>query len=138
MASLLLYMHTLHSVNKVSDYPSSVFSVDDVYWKLDEAAVLDGTFRNSLANSLGSRGMLWPPILWTQETFLMYLQESGTRHDPNKDINTPYLYRVAIGNNRFCYAKENGYTHIECVVAGTWQDRATILSKTLMEYGRDF
>jgi hypothetical protein len=131
-------MKILHSKKKVEGFEHKVFSLTDVYWKLDEAAVLDHKFRKALSESLGEQGMLWPPIVWRQDVFLLYLSESGKRHDPSKSIEIDQDYRVAIGNNRFHYAEENGYTHIECVIAEMWRDRGTILAQTEMEYRKDF
>ena len=131
-------MKILHSKKKVEGFEHKVFSLTEVYWKLDEAAVLDRKFREALARSLNEQGMLWPPIVWSQETFLTYLEEGGRRHDPSKSIEIDLDYRVAIGNNRFYYAEQNGYTHIECVIAGVWQDRDTILTQTEMEYRKDY
>jgi hypothetical protein len=131
-------MKILHSKKKVEGFEHKVFSLTDVYWKLDEAAVLDHKFRKALSESLDQQGMLWPPIVWTQSVFLVYLEESGRRHDPSKLIEVDQDYRVAIGNNRFYYADSNKYTHIECVVAGVWKDKDTILAQTEMEYRKDF
>lgn len=131
-------MKILHSKKKVEGFEHKVFSLTDVYWKLDESALLDWKFREALAKSLDEQGMLWPPIIWKQETFLVYLEESKRRHDPYKSIEIDLDYRVAIGNNRFHYAQENGYTHIECVIAKVWKDRDTILSQTEMEYRKDY
>ena len=131
-------MKILHSKKKVEGFEHKVFSLTDVYWKLDECALLDWKFREALSKSLNEQGMLWPPIVWKQETFLVYLQESKRRHDPSKAIDIDLDYRVAIGNNRFHYAEQNGYTHIECVIAKVWQDRDSILDQTLMEYRKDF
>jgi hypothetical protein len=131
-------MKILHSKKKVDGFEHKVFSLTDVYWKLDEAAVLDRKFREALARSLNEQGMLWPPIVWSQKTFLTYLEEGGRRHDPSKSIEIDLDYRVAIGNNRFYYAEQNGYTHIECVMARVWQDRETILAQTEMEYKKDY
>ena len=131
-------MRILHSKKKLEGYEHRVFSLNDVYWKLDESALLDWRFREALAKSLNEKGMLWPPIVWKQETFLVYLQESRRKHDPSKSVDIDLDYRVAIGNNRFHYAKQNNYTHIECVIAEIWQDRDLILSQTEMEYKKDY
>jgi hypothetical protein len=77
-------MKILHSKKKVEGFEHKVFSLTDVYWKLDEAAVLDHKFRKALSESLDQQGMLWPPIVWTQSVFLVCLEESGRRHDPSK------------------------------------------------------
>ena len=131
-------MKILHSKKKVEGFEHKVFSLTDVYWKLDEAAVLDHKFRKALSESLDQQGMLWPPIVWTQSVFLVYLAEAGRRHDPSKSIEVDQGYRVAIGNNRFHYAQQAGFTHIECVMSPTWQDRDTILAQTEMEYRKDY
>lgn len=131
-------MKILHSKKKVEGFEHKVFSLTDVYWKLDEAAILDRKFREALSKSLDEQGMLWPPIVWGQDVFLLYLSESGKRHDPSKSVEINQDYRVAIGNNRFHYAEENGYTHIECVIAEVWGDRDTILAQTEMEYRKDY
>lgn len=134
----MLIMNTLYSQKKVVGFGHRIFSLSEVYWKLDEAAILDPKFRSALSKSLDEQGMLWPPIVWDQNTFLLYLKESGNRHDPSKDIEITKTYRVAIGNNRFEYAREKGYTHIECVIAEDWKDRETILAQTEMRYYEDF
>ena len=131
-------MKILHSKKKVAGFEHRVFSLTDVYWKLDEAAIQDHKFKEALSKSLDEQGMLWPPIVWRQDVFLLYIGESGKRHDPYKSIEIDQEYRVAIGNNRFHYAEENGYTHIECVIAEMWRDRGTILSQTEMEYKKDY
>lgn len=131
-------MKILHPKNTVSGYTHKVFSLDEVYWQLDEAALLDPKFRSALAKSLSERGMLWPPIVWTQQTFLDYYDTNPKRQDPAKLVEQDKPYRVAIGNNRFYYAAEQGYTHIECVIADRWQDKDDILKITQMEYRVDF
>jgi hypothetical protein len=131
-------MKILHSKKKVEGFEHRIFSLDDVYWKLDEAAVLDPKFRKALAKSLDEQGMLWPPIVWTHETYLAFLEEGCNNHDSYKDLNIAQKYRVSLGNNRFEYAHEKGYTHIECVVANNWTERKTILDQTIMEYRKDF
>lgn len=131
-------MNVLRPKNTVSGYTHRVFSLEEVYWQLDEAALLDPKFRSALAKSLDEHGMLWPPIVWTQETFLRYYEASPRRHDPLKPVEQEKTYRLAIGNNRFSYAQDKGYTHIECVVADEWQDKDDILKITQMEYRVDF
>ena len=131
-------MRILHSKKKVEGFEHKVFSLNEVYWKLDDSAALDWRFREALSKSLTEQGMLWPPIVWRQETFLTYLDESKRKHDPSKAVEIDLAYRVAIGNNRFHYAEQNGYTHIECVIAEVWKDRDTILSQTEMEYKKDY
>lgn len=131
-------MNVLHSKNSLEDFKQVVLSLDEVYWQLDEAAILDPKFRAALAYSLDSNGMLWPPIVWTQKTFMDYYSANPSRQDPTKLVDQDKSYRVAIGNNRFNYAKIRGYTHIECVIADKWEDKDSILKITEMEYCVDF
>lgn len=125
----------LRAQNKLE--PSIVLRLDEIFWQLDDAAKMDSKFREALKKSLDERGMLWPPIVWTQKTFLEFV-DSKSRQDRTKPIDVDYHWRCAIGNNRLEYAKLSGYTEVECVVAETWQDKDRILSITRMEYRRDF
>jgi hypothetical protein len=131
-------MFVLNSKNKLEDYGHLVLSLDEVYWQLDEAALLDPKFRSALSYSLDENGMLWPPIVWTQSTFMEYYRDKPERQDPAKLVYQEKPYRVAIGNNRLEYAKRKGYTHVECVLADRWQDKDDILKITEMEYCVDF
>ena len=128
----------LKAKNKLPEWNIKTFNIDEVYWQMDEAALQDFRFRNAINKSLNERGMLWPPIVWLQETFMIYAQEQSHRIDPTKATEQDLKYRCAIGNNRFNYAKQNGYEIIECVYAPTWQDKDTILKSTYMEYCVDF
>ena len=128
----------LKAKNKLPEWDIKTFNIDEVYWQMDEAALQDFRFRNAINKSLNERGMLWPPIVWLQETFIIYTEEQYHRVDPTKAYEQDLKYRCAIGNNRFNYAKENGYEKIECVYAPTWQDKDTILKSTYMEYCVDF
>lgn len=118
--------------------PSITLRLDEIFWQLDDAAKMDRKFREALKKSLDERGMLWPPIVWTQDTFLKYYEANPRRQDPTKPVHIPQTWRCAIGNNRLEYARLSGYTEIECVIAETWEDKDKILSITQMEYRRDF
>ena len=128
----------LKAKNKFPEWDTRVFNLDKVYWELDACAIQDVKFVNALEKSLNERGMIWPPIVWLQETFMIYYEEQNHRQDSNKTVEQDLKYRCAIGNNRFNYAKQNGYKKIECVYAPTWQDKDTILKSTYMEYCVDF
>ena len=128
----------LKAKNKLPSWNIRVFNLDEVYAKMDEAALLDRNFLTAIKKSLDENGMLWPPIVWLQKTYLRYTEEQSHRVDPTKVHEQDLKYRCAIGNNRFNYAKENGYEKIECVYAPTWQDKDTILKSTYMEYCVDF
>ena len=128
----------LKAKNKLEDWNIKVFNLGEVYSKMDEAALLDRNFLAAIKKSIDINGMLWPPIVWSQDTFLTYYEEQPQRQDPNKAIKTDLKYRCAIGNNRFNYAKENNYTAIECVYVSRWQDKDAVLKLTQMEYCVDF
>lgn len=59
----------LTAKNKHAEWDIRVFNLDEVYWELDEAAKRDLKFLEAIKNSIDSRGMLWPPIVWTQKLF---------------------------------------------------------------------
>jgi len=128
----------LKSKNKVDGWSTRVFNLNEVYSEMDEAALLDRKFLAAIKKSIDDNGMLWPPIVWSQDTFLTYYEEQPRRQDPNKAVETDLKYRCAIGNNRFNYAKENGYSKIECIYVPKWQDKDTALKITQMEYCVDF
>ena len=128
----------LKSKNKVDGWSTRVFNLNEVYSEMDEAALLDRKFLAAIKKSIDDNGMLWPPIVWSQDTFLTYYEEQPQRQDPNKAVEIDLKYRCAIGNNRFNYAKENNYTAIECVYVSRWQDKDAVLKLTQMEYCVDF
>jgi hypothetical protein len=128
----------LKAKNKVNDWPTRVFNLDEVYSEMDEAALLDRNFLAAIKKSIDNDGMLWPPIVWSQDTFLTYYEEQPQKQDPNKAVETDLKYRCAIGNNRFNYAKENNYTAIECIYVSKWQNKDTVLKITQMEYCVNF
>jgi len=128
----------LKAKNKLPDWNIKVFNVNKVFSLLDNAALKDRNFLAAIKKSLDENGMLWPPIVWSQKTFLLYFKEQPNRQDPTKPVDVDFKYRCAIGNNRFNYAKQNGYTEIECVYVSKWQDKDTVLKTTQMEYCVDF
>ena len=128
----------LKSKNKVDGWSTRVFNLYEVYSEMDEAALLDRKFLAAIKKSIADNGMLWPPIVWSQDTFLTYYEEQPQRQDHNKAVEIDLKYRCAIGNNRFNYAKENNYTAIECVYVSRWQDKDAVLKLTQMEYCVDF
>ena len=128
----------LKAKNKLPDWNIKVFNVNKVFSLLDNAALQDRNFLAAIKKSLDENGMLWPPIVWSQKTFLLYFKEQPNRQDPTKPVDVDFKYRCAIGNNRFNYARQNGYTEIECVYVSKWQDKDTVLKTTQMEYCVDF
>ena len=128
----------LKTKNKLPNWNVKAFNLDEVYSQMDEAALSDIKFLAAINKSLDEKGMLWPPIVWSQETFLVYYKEQPHRQDRTKPVDIDLKYRCAIGNNRFNYAKENGYKQIECVYVSNWQDKDAVLEVTKMEYCVDF
>jgi len=128
----------LKAKNKLPDWDVRVFNLDEVYSQMDDAALLDIKFLAAIDKSLDDKGMLWPPIVWSQETFLVYYKEQPHRQDRTKPVDIDFKYRCAIGNNRFNYARQNGYEQIECVYVSNWQDKDAVLEVTKMEYCVDF
>ena len=128
----------LKAKNKLSNWDIKVFNLDEVYARMDDAALRDRNFLAAIKKSIDENGMLWPPIVWLQKTFLRYAEEQPYSQDPTKPVDVDFKYRCAIGNNRFNYAKENGYKQIECVYVPTWQDKDAVLKVTKMEYCVDF
>ena len=128
----------LKAKNKLFSWDVREFNISEVYSQMDEAALSDIKFLAAINKSLDEKGMLWPPIVWSQETFLVYYKEQPHRQDRTKPVDIDFKYRCAIGNNRFNYAKENGYKQIECVYVSNWQDKDAVLEVTKMEYCVDF
>lgn len=79
----------------------------------------DKAFDNTLSKSLLMKGMLNPILICTDKDFKQ-TDISRFERRPVPDIITED-YRCLIGNNRYNYARENGYTHIECHIVKTFE-----------------
>lgn len=90
----------------------------------DINSVLDPGFHRSfnekLAKSLELKGMLNPILVCTDEVFKTTDIRSFERRAVPGDIDE--TYRCLIGNNRYKYAEDNGYTHIDCVIVSSLQE----------------
>ena len=62
----------LKAKNKLPSWDIRVFDLDEVYARMDDAALTDRNFLAAIKKSLDENGMLWPPIVWLQKTFLLY------------------------------------------------------------------
>ena len=71
----------LKAKNKLFSWDVRIFYLEEVYWQMDEAALLDRNFMAAIKESLDDKGMLWPPIVWTQDTFMTYWKEQPHRQD---------------------------------------------------------
>lgn len=80
----------------------------------------DKAFDTILKRSLETKGMLNPLLICTDEDF----KTTDIRRFERRPVpeNITEDYRCLIGNNRYKYAVENGYTHIECHVVRTYDE----------------
>ena len=91
----------------------------------------DKAFDKILTNSLQTKGMLNPILVCTDKDFKQTDIRQFERRPVPEDIKE--TYRCLIGNNRYKYAKENGYTHIECHIVKTYEEVKKAHLKTQIE-----
>ena len=103
----------LNSVNKLTG--TVILALEDIYSVKDD--ILDVVFDNTLKKSLELKGMLNPILVCTDFDFKQTDISNFERRFVEKDIKQKY--RCLIGNNRYAYAVDNGYTHIECFIVST-------------------
>ena len=119
-------MQVLRAVNK---YPDSIIvHLSDIYSLNDNLA--DGSFDVTFKKSLSLRGMLNPILLSTEEGFKNNTHPFDRRPQPEY---IEQMYRCMIGNNRYKYAVDNGYTHIECLVIDDLVTLKNMNRKTFLE-----
>ena len=80
----------------------------------------DTAFEKTLAKSIKQKGMLNPLLVCTDKDFKSTDIRNFERRTVPEEITEEY--RCLIGNNRYKYAVENGYTHIECHVVSTFDE----------------
>ena len=80
----------------------------------------DIAFEKTLSKSIKQKGMLNPLLVCTDEAF----KQTDIRNFERRAVpeNITEEYRCLIGNNRYKYAIENGYTHIECHIVSTFDE----------------
>lgn len=106
----------LASHNKLS---GTIFvALDDIHSVNDN--LQDKAFDETLKKSLLMRGMLHPILVCTDKDFKQTDIRNFERRPVPEEITE--TYRCLIGNNRYKYAVENGYTHIECHVVTTYEE----------------
>jgi len=107
---------TLRSAQKVLE--TVVLPLSDINSVNDN--LNDVAFEKTLKKSLEQKGMLHPILVCTDEDFKQTdISRFERRHVPETILQK---YRCLIGNNRIKYAKENGYTHIECHLVRTFKE----------------
>lgn len=105
----------LVSTNKLGS--TLVVALDDIHSVSDN--LQDKAFDNTLNKSLKMKGMLNPILICTDKDFKQTDIRAFERRPVPEDITQKY--RCLIGNNRYKYALENGYTHIECHIVKTFE-----------------
>lgn len=91
----------------------------------------DKAFENTLTKSIELKGMLNPILVCTDKDFKQTDIKQFERRPVPETIKEKY--RCLIGNNRYKYAVENGYTHIECHIVKTFKEVKAAHHKTQIE-----
>jgi len=103
-------------------------ALDDIFSLNDN--LRDSNFENTFNKSMKSKGMLNPILLSTEEGFKTHTHPFDRRPQPK---DTGKLYRCMIGNNRYRYAQQNGYTHIEALVIDDYAELKRKHRETFLE-----
>lgn len=106
----------LFSRNKLTG--TLLVSLDEIHSLLDN--LQDRAFDEALKKSLSLKGMLNPIIVCSDVDFKRTDIRRFERRKVPESINQSY--RCLIGNNRYHYAKNSGYTHIECFLVRTYDE----------------
>ena len=94
-------------------------------------SIKDVAFSTKLKTSLELKGMLNPLLVCTDKDFKSTDIRSFERRPVPETITE--TYRCLIGNNRYRYAVENGYTHVECHIVKTYDEVKAVHRKTQIE-----
>jgi len=105
----------LHCRNKLTG--TVVLPLSDIHSVNDN--LQDKAFDAILTRSLKQKGMLNPILVCTDKSFKLTDIRSFERRPVPEEITE--TYRCLIGNNRYKFAVENGYTHIECLLVSTFE-----------------
>lgn len=119
-------MQVLRAVNKYSD--SAIIALADIYSLNDN--LRDSNFQNTFQKSLNMKGMLNPILVSTEQGFKTNTHPFDRRPQPE---HIEQMYRCMIGNNRYKYAVDNGYTHIECLIIDDLITLKAMHNKTFLE-----
>lgn len=101
--------------NKLDTIIIPLYNINSVNDNLNDKA-----FDNILRKSIESKGMLHPILVCTDSDFKTTDINKFERRPVPEDITE--TYRCLIGNNRYKYAIENNYTHIECYIVSTFDE----------------
>lgn len=117
----------LGSKNKLSG--TIYVALEDIHSVNDN--LNDLAFESTLKKSLLMRGMLNPILICTDKDFKQTDIRNFERRPVPEEITQKY--RCLIGNNRYKYAVENGYTHIECFLVTTFEEVTKAHRQTQIE-----
>lgn len=106
----------LRCINKLGG--TVIISLNDIYAQKDD--INDIVFEETLEKSLKTKGMLNPILVCTDTDYKQTDLEKFERRNVPEDI--VQTYRCLIGNNRYKFAVDNGYTHIECFLVKTFAE----------------
>lgn len=101
--------------NKLDTIIIPLYNINSVNDSLNDLA-----FENTLTKSIKQKGMLNPLLVCTDKDFKSTDIGKFERRPVPENITEEY--RCLIGNNRYKYAVENGYTHIECHIVSTFDE----------------
>jgi len=101
--------------NKLDTIIIPLYNINSVNDNLKDLA-----FENTLTKSIERKGMLNPLLVCTDKDFKSTDISKFERRPVPENITEEY--RCLIGNNRYKYAVENGYTHIECHIVSTFDE----------------
>ena len=117
----------LRCINKFGG--TVIISLSDIHSVRDD--VQDIVFEETLQKSLDTKGMLNPILVCTDVDFKQSDIQSFERRPVPEDIYQ--TYRCLIGNNRYSYAVQSGYTHIECLLVRTLDEVKKAHQQTKIE-----
>ncbi len=100
-----------------SKFSTKIIALNDIHSVLDDCN--DEVFTEKLQHSLLTEGMINPILVCTDLDFKTTDISIFERRPVPEDIQE--TYRCLIGNNRYKFAADNGYTHIECHIVETLQ-----------------
>ena len=110
-------------------YKTTILALDEIYSLNDN--LQDKAFEKKLYTSLRLKGMLNPLLVCTEETF----KNSDIRKFEGRPVQPEIdqAYRCLIGNNRYKFAVDNGYTHIETLIVESFEEVKRLHKETEIE-----
>ena len=109
-------------------FDTNIIPLYNIYSVKDD--IKDLAFDNIFNKSLDTKGMLNPILVCKQSDYVETFKSFERRHVPDVVSET---YRCMIGNNRYDYAKRNGYTYIECIVVTSLEELKTLHRNNFIE-----